>query len=96
MSIKERYAGYADALHTLPFLADYSDTVQYTFHYSALKGIEKDVIHHNLDGIVGTVKKIQEMPQAFVCSNDEAAVLFNSRTSEAALSYPGRHCSGRI
>ncbi len=75
MSIKERYAGYADALHTLPFLADYSDTVQYTFHYSALKGIEKDVIHHNLDGIVGTVKKIQEMPQAFVCSNDEAAVL---------------------
>ncbi len=75
MSIKERFAGYREAIYTLPFFAGYSDTVQYILKFSALQDIEKSVIQHDLDKLADTVRKVHEMPEAFVCSNDDAAVL---------------------
>ncbi len=75
MSIKERYEGYKEAIQTLPFITNYSCLVSYILKFSILKGIEKYVISHDLDMFSETVKSINHMPEAFVCSNDDAAVL---------------------
>lgn len=75
MSIKERYFGYKEAIRTLPFIKNYVDAVQYVLQFSALNDIEESVICRNLDKLVDVVQKIHEIPQAFICSNDDAAVL---------------------
>ena len=75
MSIKDRFAGYKEAIHTLPFIQDYVDTARYALNFSAFKDIEENIIHHDVDKIIMIVKKIHEIPEAFVCSNDNAAVI---------------------
>ncbi|MVB10155.1 putative HTH-type transcriptional repressor ExuR [Caprobacter fermentans] len=73
MSIKERFFGYQEAIHRLPSVFGYPDVSRYVLAYSVLEDVEQSVIEHDVGKIVSQVKSIRRLPQAFVCSNDDAA-----------------------
>lgn len=73
LSIRDRFLGYTEAYSALHETVQ--DTLNEAFRYSVLSGIEEFVLNHNLEGIIEKLKQVQEMPQAFMCSNDRAAVM---------------------
>ena len=73
LSIRERYEGYQQALMT-HLAADIEDSQDYQQTYSVLAGIEKAVLSNNVHAIRQLIKARPILPQAFVCSNDKAAI----------------------
>ncbi len=74
LSIKERCFGYREAIRTFPQVTSYADALQYIMEYSVLENLEQLVIEHDIDNIVLRVQHLRALPQAFVCSNDNAAI----------------------
>jgi len=75
MSIKERFFGYQEGISLLG-MKGYSITSDYVQKYCILSDIEQYVISHNLPKLIEKLKGLKQLPQAFVCSNDEAAIQF--------------------
>lgn len=74
MSIKERFFGYCQAVHSMSFIRNSIQFVNYILQFSVLNDIENSIIQHDTIKIVQKIKALQQIPQAFVCSNDEAAI----------------------
>ena len=74
LSIKERFFGFKEALkfHCPELSAAALD--DYTRQYSILSDIEEAVLRNDTQKIVRLVKTSRNLPQAFVCSNDRAAI----------------------
>ena len=78
LSIKERYWGYIQAIHKCMGFAEMPDTFRYALRYSLLKEIEAAVISQDTQSVVAKLKGMPELPEAFLCSNDRAAVLLSN------------------
>ncbi|MFU0831498.1 MAG: putative HTH-type transcriptional repressor ExuR [Oscillospiraceae bacterium] len=74
MSIKERFFGYCQAIHSMAFEKNNNQFVDYILQFSVLNDIEKSIIQHDTIRIVQKIRLLKQIPQAFVCSNDEAAI----------------------
>ena len=74
MSIKERFFGYCQAIGSLPNIRNYFSECSYALRYSVLKDIEKSIIKHDTPKLITKVNQLEQIPEAFVCSNDEAAI----------------------
>lgn len=74
LSIKERFWGYREALSEFIGFESKGHMDGYINKYSILEGMEEAVLSNNNKKIVELVKKHQNLPEAFVCSNDKAAI----------------------
>lgn len=73
LSIKERFFGFREALtNCLELEADQLDG--YIKKYSILRDIEDAVLNNDTEKIIRLIKLNCNLPQAFVCSNDRAAI----------------------
>lgn len=88
LSIKERFFGYKEAINKfIPFdkenkLMDFINT------YSVLDNLEEYIINQDYEGIKEKIKCLQDIPEAFVCSNDNAAIMLISALKEMGYSIP--------
>lgn len=89
MSIKERFFGYQEAIRNLPSITGYHDVCRYALEYSVLGNIENYVIEHDIFKIIDQIKQIRQLPQAFVCSNDDAAVQLIHALQQLKYRVPG-------
>lgn len=74
ISVKERFFGYQEAIKLLPNLSSQHEVNLYTEKYSLLNDIEKHIIAHDTEQIIKRIKEIDTLPEACVCSNDNAAI----------------------
>lgn len=87
-SIKERYWGYIEAVRRLPQLSDINETFEYAAKYSITSEIEQHILDKNMEAIIDEVKKRPEMPEAFACSNDRAAILLSNTLQTMGYRVP--------
>lgn len=74
ISVKERFFGYQEAIKLLPYLDSQHQVNLYTEDYSILSDIEVAILDHNTESIIEKVKQVSQLPEVFVCSNDNAAI----------------------
>lgn len=74
LSIKERYFGFYEALRRKENEADYQRTGALIERWSITADIEHRALNNDVEGIAQKIKVLEELPQAFVCSNDRAAI----------------------
>lgn len=88
LSIKERYWGFKEALMVFaePQLLPDFDT--YLQDYSITEGIEEAVFHNDNKKIVEVVSSREKLPEAFVCSNDNAAISLMTALSKLGYKIP--------
>lgn len=86
LSIKERYFGYSEALRDSSLYGENLDEM--IKRYSLTTKIEEFVIKHDVEAILQRLKKIVEMPEAFVCSNDSAAIQLNNALNLLGYKVP--------
>lgn len=76
ISIKERFFGFKEAVSGGEFYRAFDDSVDaYVHRYSITANIEAAVLDNDHRKIVQLLTHARELPQAFVCSNDRAAIL---------------------
>lgn len=71
VSIKERYFGYSEALKNFITANDISEYIK---KFSITSDLEEFVIKNDVNAIMEKLSNIKEMPEAFICSNDSAAI----------------------
>ncbi len=74
LSIKERYWGFKEALSTYADSLHLTDLDTYLDQYSITDGIEEAVLKSDNRKIVEVVRASNQLPEVFVCSNDNAAI----------------------
>ena len=74
LSIKERFFGFKEALMCYQSDLEFENPDEYIKKYSILSNIEKAVLQNDTQKIVQLIKMARNLPQAFVCSNDRAAI----------------------
>lgn len=85
VSIKERYFGYSEALKN--FMAT-DDVNEYTKKFSITRDLEEFVIKNDVNIIIEKLSNIEEMPEAFICSNDSAAIQLSNALSILKYKVP--------
>lgn len=75
LSIKERFFGFREALERESGALRIDNINDYIRKYSILSDIEDAVLRNDTQKIVRLLKMTHNVPQAFVCSNDRAAIL---------------------
>lgn len=88
-SIKERYWGYMEAVRRLPQLRNINKTFEYAGKYSITAEVEQHILNKNMEAIIEEVSKMQELPEAFACSNDQAAILLSNALQTMGYCVPG-------
>lgn len=87
LSIKERFFGFKEALDGLR--GEYeivpSTVEEYISQYSVTEDIEEAVLSNDINKIIDCIKGIKQLPEAYICSNDKAAILL--LTSLQMLGY---------
>jgi LacI family transcriptional regulator len=80
LSFKERWLGYSECMRRF---YNYDDKIiNKLFKYSIIKDVEKYVFKKDYKKISEMILSLEELPTAFICSNDDAALtLFNSLNS---------------
>jgi LacI family transcriptional regulator len=85
LSVKQRYYGFLEAIHS-EALVSLSERAEYVHRYSITGEIEQHIIEHNTDAIAALLPPKAELPQAYFCSNDSAAIaLINALRKKAIL-----------
>ncbi len=74
LSIKERFFGFKEALSSYEADLPSNNIDDYIKQYSILSDIEQSVLNNDTQQIVQLIKRAKNLPQAFVCSNDKAAI----------------------
>ena len=87
-SIKERYWGYIEAIRRIPELRDIKKSFDYAAKYSVTIDVEQFVLDKNTEAIINKIKTVRELPEAFVCSNDRAAILLSSALQTMGYKVP--------
>lgn len=76
LSIKERYFGYTEAIKK--GIASGENIEQYIERYSITDNLEELIIKNDTNAIYERLIEIKEIPEAFICSNDRAALQLNN------------------
>lgn len=77
LSIKERFFGFEEAVKSVLFrhTAEPAKTLaEYVRKYSITHDIEQWILKNDNNGIKAHIAGVSEMPEAFICSNDRAAI----------------------
>lgn len=88
LSINERYWGYKEALRMFLEFHSYLDVQEYIRKYSLLEHIEEHIIKNEEKAIKEKLSLLNELPQAFVCSNDRAAILLCKSLTALDIKVP--------
>lgn len=88
LSIKERFFGFREALKRQSGCVPPKDIEAYIHSYSILSDIEIAVLNNDTQKIICLLKTAQKIPQAFVCSNDRAAILLLSALQTLNIKVP--------
>ncbi|VYU11452.1 LacI family DNA-binding transcriptional regulator [Clostridium paraputrificum] len=88
LSVKERFFGYSEAIKKFVQFSNRDEFLEYINNHSILDDIEGYIINQDTDKIVEKLRIIKEMPEAFVCSNDNAAILLISALEQLGYSVP--------
>ena len=74
ISVKERFFGYQEAIREYFSTRSQKSTNDYIFKYSFLDNVEEYIIEQNTEKIISCLRKIDNMPEVLICSNDNAAI----------------------
>lgn len=88
LSIKERYFGYRESMKKFLEFKTYKELDEFIDNNSILYEIEEHIINKNLEAIKEKINNIKVMPEAFVCSNDNAAISLISALKEFGYIVP--------
>ena len=88
LSIKERYWGYLEALIQSGNFGGIKEVFNHALRFSILEDIEESILKQDETKILEIVKKIPELPQAFFCSNDRAAIMLSNALRSLGYSLP--------
>lgn len=73
LSIKERFFGFQEAIKRSG-LANDAGLWEYVGRYSITRDIESWILKNDNSGIISHIQAAEQLPEAFVCSNDKAAI----------------------
>jgi len=88
LSIKERYFGYQEAVKKFITFNDDNKMADYIKRNSVLYDVENYIIKKDCKEIEDRIKSLENIPEAFVCSNDNAAIVLISSLKEMGYSIP--------
>ncbi|WP_411169760.1 LacI family DNA-binding transcriptional regulator [Clostridium sp. MB05] len=88
LSIKERYFGYKEAIKKFVCINSEDETLEYIDNYSVLHNLEEYIINQDEKGIQKIISEMENIPEAFVCSNDNAAIIVITALRELGYSIP--------
>ncbi len=89
LSIKDRYWGYTEAImHLAENSADESGIYESIKDYSVVGDIEGAVLQNDIGAAVKKLEELRELPEAFVCSNDRAAILLENALRRMGMKIP--------
>lgn len=88
LSIKERFFGYQEAMKTFIKFNEGNKLMDFINTYSILGELESYIINQDYEGIMEKIKSMKNIPEAFVCSNDSAAIMLVSAIKEMGYSVP--------
>lgn len=89
LSIKERFFGFKEALKCYQPVLKFDNQDEYVNTYSILSDIEDAVLKNDTQKIVQMIKMTRNLPQAFVCSNDRAAIALMMALQILNMNVPG-------
>ncbi|MGN6710214.1 LacI family DNA-binding transcriptional regulator [Anaerocolumna jejuensis] len=77
LSIKERFFGFREAIGILKNNQELKNMSvdKYIQKYSVTDDIEDAVLSSDIMKIIQCIKKLKQLPEVFICSNDKAAIL---------------------
>ncbi|MDR1324432.1 MAG: LacI family transcriptional regulator [Treponema sp.] len=87
LSVKQRYYGFLEALHN-EGLVSLNEQAEYVRRYSITGEIERYIIEHNTDAIAALLPSKFELPQAYFCSNDSAAIVLINALHKKGIQVP--------
>ncbi|MCC0783101.1 LacI family DNA-binding transcriptional regulator [Clostridioides sp. ES-S-0108-01] len=86
LSVKERYFGYKEVIKKF---APTESNVKETIHkYSILSDIEEYILNGEHKKIQEIIKNVSALPDAFVCSNDNAAIMLITSLTDLGYNVP--------
>lgn len=88
LSIKERFFGYQEAVKKFITFNEENRMDDFIKRYSILDNLEKYIIKQDSKEIIKRIKSLKNIPEAFVCSNDNAAIALISALKEMEYSIP--------
>ncbi|MFT3983335.1 MAG: LacI family DNA-binding transcriptional regulator [Lachnospiraceae bacterium] len=90
LSIKERFFGFKEALSSFLISRGTGDMTldEYIGKYSVIEDIEEAVLSNNIIRIKECIDQIEQLPEAFICSNDKAAILLLTALRTAGYHTP--------
>ena len=87
LSIKERFFGFQEAVQTRG-LVGREGIAAYAARYSITRDVERWILSNDNAGIIAHLKAAKELPEAFVCSNDKAAIALLMSLQALGLRVP--------
>jgi len=84
-SNRERFYGYMEALMQN---FSHAEALEQISRYSVLDRIEPYIVGRDTDAIMNILKKLPELPEAFQCSNDTAAVVLSNALRNLGYKIP--------
>lgn len=88
LSIKERFFGYKEAIKSFLEFKNYKETEEFIDRNSILYEVEEHIINKDIEAIEEKLKQIEKLPEAFVCSNDNAAISLIAALKELGYKVP--------
>ena len=88
LSIKERFFGYQEAVKKFITFNEENKMADFIKRYSILDDVENLIIKQDCKEIKERIKSLKNIPEAFVCSNDYAAIVLISSLQEMGYSIP--------
>jgi DNA-binding LacI/PurR family transcriptional regulator len=86
-SVKERYYGFLEAL-VQEGLVRFEETAEYIRKYSLIAEIEPYLIKQDIDAIKRMLPKKAQLPQAYFCDNDSAALIVMEALKRKKIRIP--------
>lgn len=88
LSIKERFFGYQEAVKKFITFNEENNMADFIKRYSILDDVENLIIKQDCKEIKERINSLKNIPEAFVCSNDYAAIVLISSLQEMGYSIP--------
>jgi len=88
LSIKERFFGYQEAVKKFITFNEENRMDDFIKRYSILDNLENYIIKQDSKEIKKRIESLKNIPEAFVCSNDNAAIVLISSLKEMGYSIP--------
>jgi DNA-binding LacI/PurR family transcriptional regulator len=87
VSVKERYHGFIEAL-VQEGVVDFEKTGEYVQKYSIMGEIEPYMIDNDIEAIKRRLPRKSQMPQAYFCDNDRAALVLIEALKRRMIRVP--------